>query len=863
MSLHDCLQRAIDSKDLPPAMARRAQTLFADRLQAHASLGQGAEAKAAEDVWVFLRKENIRKRRGAFMQAKAQMRIADDLARHRDSDGQANAATGMRQLVEWGQSASFQSVSGIQQALSSSYMRDISELIATHKINIVGNARQKMRMPNLVRELKGEHTGDPHAKSMADAARATIERARQENIAAGGEIGKLEGYDLPHHWDRVTVGKANEAEFVADFYDRMDWTRIIDRETELPFAQSSNAARLKFLGDIHRNIKSGGSATTEPSGAVRGRSLAKSRSDPRVLHFKTADGWLDMNAKYGVADPYSAIVTHLQGMARDTAMMRVLGPNPRAGLEYARQAAVKLANERPWEPTRHIGLYNTGKSLYDSAEAEVNGVASQTERMLDMINGAASVPEMNLFASFMSNGVRPFLVASQLGGAMLSAVGDIGFLGRAAYHTGAKPSRMIAKHLGYVMERVGETAVSLASMGTVQRNAVEARMARLGIIAESASNTGVVQARLMGEAWTPGIMQRMSEFTMRASGLTAWTDIARGVFKMETYGTLAENAGRPWADIDAPLRDLVLAPRGITPAEWDVIRATPLYADPGDPRATFLIPDDIRRRADLPPDQALDLSLKLQSAILEQREFAVPTASLRGRATIQVGKPGTLGGEFLQSALMYKNYPLTLMYNQMGRMLYHKVRGNRFMAAVVPFVMLTTIGGAISTQLKEVGKGRDPRDMTEWRFWKAAMLQGGGLGIFGDFLYASENRFGGGFASTAAGSVVGTMSSAGSLITDGMAALKGDAKAVDAFQRNAIGFANKLGGPTNLWYLNAAFDRLVWDSLTLWADPNATKAMAAKEKKRIKEYGNGAFWPTGQALPSRLPDLSAMFGATS
>lgn len=862
MSLHDCLQRAIDGGDLPKGLARRAQALFAERLAARANLGQGAEAMAAEDVWVFLRRENIRKRRGVFMQAKAQMDIADAIARHRDSDGSANAASAMRQLVEWGQSATYQSVEGTRQALEASYLRDIGQLVETHKRNIMGNVRQKAGLRNIVKELKGEGTGDPHAFALAQATRDTIERARQEFNAAGGEIGKLEGYDLPHQWDANRVAKVKAADWAADMYDQMDWARIIDRATEAPFEASSKAARIAFLEKVHANIATNGWASREPSGAVLGASRGKSRADHRVLHFKTADGWLAANDKYGRADPFTTIISHLKGMARDTAMMRILGPNPNAGLEYARQAAMKLATDRPWEPTKHLSVAGVGKSLYSTPTAEVAGVAKQTQRMLDMVSGAANSAEMDLFASFVSNGVRPWLMASQLGGAMLSAVSDIGFLARAAHHVGTSPTKVVAKHLKYVTDSLVDSAVSAATLGRVSEDRVAARLARVGIIAESAANTGVVQARMMGEAFSPGVMHRISEFTMRASGLAAWTDHARGVFQLETYGALAENAGRAWADIDAPLRDLVLAPRGITPEDWDIIRATELYRDANDSTASFLIPDDIRRRTDLPPDQALDLSLKLGSAIREQMEFAVPTSSLRGRATLQAGNPGTVGGELLRSALMYKNYPLSLMYNQLGRIFYHKVRGSRF-SAVTMFALSTWVGGALSIQLKEIAKGDDPRPMDENKFLMAALIQGGGLGIFGDFLYASENRFGGGFAGTAAGPVVGALSDTGSLLTSGAEALmSGDAAKIDTFQRNAIKFADRFGGPTNLWYLNAAFQRTIWDNLQLWADGDAADAFARTEKQHRKDYGSGTFWPRGQSLPARLPDLSNMIGAT-
>lgn len=857
MSLHDCLQRAIDSGDLPPRQARRAQALFAERLQVHAQLGQGAEAMAAEDVWIALRRENIRARRGVAMQAKAQMGIAEALARHRDSDGEANAASALRQLVEWGQSATHQSVESTRQALEQSYLRDVNQLVATHKRNIFGGVRQKARLANLVRELKGEASGDTHAKDMAAAVSATIERARREHNAAGGEIGKLEGYDLPHHWDRSRVARLAPDDFAARLQDQLDWGRIVDRDTEQPFTKSSAAARTAFLKRIHETIRTGGWNTREPSGVSFGSSLAKSRADHRVLHFNSANAWLEVNAELGTADPFSAVVEHLKGMARDTAQMRILGPNPSAGLEYARQAALKLANERPWQPSNLLPIGGKGLPMYATAEAEVKGVAQQAQRMLDMISGAANQPEMELFASFMA-GTRQFLVAAKLGGALLSAVSDVGFLGMASRHVGIPVTNTLTRHLMAVTGTLADTAINLASLGLAQRQTVYARMARAGIIAESAASTGVVQARLMGEAYGNNVMARLSELTMRASGLTAWTDIGRGAFKLEFYGMLAENADRGFDAIDAPLRDLVFKARGITAADWDVIRATPLYRDKTKPEASFLIPDDIRRREDLDPEAALSLSLKLAAAVQEQMEFAVPSQSLRGKANVLVARPGTIGGELIRSTLMFKNFTITAMFNQLGRVFYHKVRGNR-VANIAMLATVTTAAGLISLQLKEMAKGRDPRPLDGKTLW-AAVLQGGGLGIFGDYLYSTENRFGGGFAGTVAGPVVGLANDAGGLLQRIVTATaSGDPDKIDAMQRELVRFANSYSGPTNLWYLNQALDRMVWDNLTEWLDPDATKAFAAAEKKRVREYGNPAYWPPGQNLPSRLPDMSNLF----
>lgn len=48
--------------------------------------------------------------------------------------------------------------------------------------------------------------------------------------------------------------------------------------------------------------------------------------------------------------------------------------------------------------------------------------------------------------------------------------------------------------------------------------------------------------------------------------------------------------------------------------------------------------------------------------------------------------------------------------------------------------------------------------MTDWKFWPAAFLQGGALGIYGDFMYgASNTRYGSGPVEVLAGPTIGPL----------------------------------------------------------------------------------------------------------
>src|SRR3546814_13393300 len=58
---------------------------------------------------------------------------------------------------------------------------------------------------------------------------------------------------------------------------------------------------------------------------------------------------------------------------------------------------------------------------------------------------------------------------------------------------------------------------------------------------------------------------------------------------------------------------------------------------------------------------------------------------------------------------------------------------------------------------KDILKGRTPRDPTDPATWAAAFVQGGGAGIYGDFLLGESNRFGGGLLQTLAGPTLGAV----------------------------------------------------------------------------------------------------------
>jgi hypothetical protein len=155
--------------------------------------------------------------------------------------------------------------------------------------------------------------------------------------------------------------------------------------------------------------------------------------------------------------------------------------------------------------------------------------------------------------------------------------------------------------------------------------------------------------------------------------------------------------------------------------------------------------------------------------------------------------------------------------------------------------------------MKALLGGKDPRPVTDDKqaggvdaqFWGAAMLQGGGWGIFGDFLQSGSNRMDGGFAGTLAGPLVGDAQTLWN-----SAHSKNPAWALSKTARQFLP-----GG--SLWYARLAFDRMATDQLQEAIDPNYRDAWA-RMAKNAKDQRTKMWWKPGQATPERAPDMSTL-----
>ena len=225
--------------------------------------------------------------------------------------------------------------------------------------------------------------------------------------------------------------------------------------------------------------------------------------------------------------------------------------------------------------------------------------------------------------------------------------------------------------------------------------------------------------------------------------------------------------------------------------------------------------------------------------VLAETDYAVVTPGAKERALMfgLSAKKGTAGGEFARTMWLFKSFPVAVISKHWMRGWGMNTVGGKA-AYAVSFGLGTTILGALALQLKDVTKGKEPRDMDTFAFWGAAFAQGGGAGIFGDYLYSNQSRFGRSLTETAAGPVFGGVLPDLVDLTFGnvQEAAGGDPTHAGA---EALRFAQSNTPLINLWYTRAILDRLVFQQMQEYLSPGYLARMRERARKDTgQEYWN-------------------------
>ena len=684
--------------------------------------------------------------------------------------------------------------------------------------DFLGFFQDRTKLLNLIKELRGEDSGDGLAKRGAKAFHDVAEEARQTFNEAGGNIGRLDDWGMPQHHSQEKVAAAGREAWVDSILPMLDRSRYVD-DLGSPW---TDAEVRTFLGKAWETIATNGIANRE-AGASRGTGKRANRhAEHRQIHFKDADSVISYWERFGERTPVEILDGHVETMAKDIAFVEHYGPNPNLTFQTLRDQALQSA------------------TIADSTKTpKFEAQARKLDKKWDYWNGRGTSIE-NLTIKKVADGISHLNSAGKLGGAMLASF------------FGDKPMMEAVAHLND-MPAFKRWQAELALLNPA--NAADRRLLqRQGLMLESV-RSGLM--RFGDDLGNSSVTGKLSNAVMRVTGMQAINDIRKGAFGLSLMSAIGNEiqAGKAFADLpDSDVR--TLRNYGITEGDWNVWRKAKLDSIAGVDHV--LTPEAIGRIDGIGAAERRNAIVKLLGAVNTESEFAIVSPGWHERAQFYsglAGERGTVMGEIARSALQFKAFPWAYFQRSLDAVANGETATSK--AAMTAYLIASsTLAGMMLMQTREMIAGKDPRAMFDredwWKVWGQAFLYGGALGIYGDFLSGiNETRYGSGPLETMAGPTAGPLLEL--FAVQPLTALKQKTQGKDTHLaaqtiQDLKGFVP--GG--NIWYLKTALDHLVWQNVMESLSPGYLSAIRSKT---LKTTGQDWWWQPGELTPERAPAL--------
>lgn len=799
------------------------------RRRAEGLKGGEADSAAARDAFEDMEALRARRARLDRLAAENAREIAAEIEGFRNGSGDVDVLEYLQAKIEYlGQGTGLKSsVEGRRKAIVGQAHAMMEELLWNFRRGALGRRVNAADLSNVVREAFGEDTGDAAAKSFARAWRDVAEMLRERFNKAGGEIRDLENWGLPQDHDPVAIRKFirtnGRPALLARLKESLDAGKMRDREGR-PFTPETLDEALNAVLD---NILTDSWISREPSRQPFGKgALANQHAEERFLIFKDADTWLAWQADFGMGGPFNAMMGHIAMMSRDIAAVEVLGPNPAATLTWLEQIAKQEAAKRDLGREALVPPRIREGNAADAADEKIG----RAQTMWRHYTGAVNMPNGGAFSRWFADTMgttRSVLTSAALGSAALAAIPtDPVYSGMARAFAGIGHTRALTEQVKRLSAKSRREAV------------------QMGLVMETALDSFGQQARYAGQFSGKAWAMHLATQVLEVSGLSPWTRAGRNGFMLGALFDFGNLSGTAFDALDPPLRR-TLERYGFSAADWDRVR-TSAKTEEGAVDPMQLDPE---------------LRDRMLEMLHQESEYAVPSGTIRSKSLlIGDSRPGTAFGELRRSAAMFMSFGTTLpiLHGYRIAQMVRSGEGARGAGYALALMLTASMGGALALQAKSLAAGRDPRDTTDPDFWAAATLQGGGLGIWGDFFFADVNRFGRTPAVTGGGPVVGAWDDVSKLtIGNVMEAAQGKET---GFLKELAGFGTRYTPGSNIWYLRLAWERHAEDRLMELADPDAAAAFRRREAYYRNQFGQQYWWAPGDRTPERAPDFEAATG---
>lgn len=531
--------------------------------------------------------------------------------------------------------------------------------------------------------------------------------------------------------------------------------------------------------------------------------LAKKVSRKRVLHFKDADAWHDYNDIFGTGNNglSSAIIIGFEKASRDIALIENLGTNPKAMLDrLVKDYKSKLRTS-----------FNADKIF-----------ANSTEKRIDIfyknVSGEVMIANNPNFARFGSV-TRGVQTMSKLGGAVLSSVTDmpvaaaeITFQGENFFTAQAKAMRNMTRGRGNKFRK---------QTGQLTGQGIDAMV-------------GAVASRFSANDSLPGQMSSLMTLFFKLNGLTWWTDVGKIGISDIMAGRLAQLQKVKFDKLADRTRQ-IFNYYGIEQKHWDLMRAGEVRKDT-ESDAIALTADAI----DDIPDSVVasilggktspaklaefkrDTKSRFNTYFQDRTDHAILEPGARENSILNLGlQRGTPEGEAIRWIMQFKSFPITFLSKVWGRELYSKGKSDYVM--LLGIMATTTLMGYVAGAMKDMAKGKKPKNPFSSETWIKAFVQGGGAGIYGDFLFGEFNKYGNSLWATTLGPTAATL--------EQVAQTYGKIKSGEDFGASALNTALSNTPFANLFYLREPMNRLFIYQIQEYLNPGYISRMESRMKK--------------------------------
>lgn len=513
------------------------------------------------------------------------------------------------------------------------------------------------------------------------------------------------------------------------------------------------------------------------------KTLGLRGGEKRYLHL-TPEGWIEYNDRFGNQDILSVFTDYIDSMAHDTSVIKIFGPDPDQAFE--------------------VGMRNIKK-----AKGQSRKIIGDLEDIFKVTTGEINTAKHIDWAALWQ-AKRNIISAAKLPAAILSAFADISTEFTRARYRGLNFGRAFTERFRQIFDE--DRRVFATSMGFGADIAIHR------------ANAGNRFADIYGTGKTA----KVAEWVVRAQGLSAWTEGARSANMWEWSTVFANNFNKKFSDLSDEIQK-GFEHYGINEVDWDTFRATKTKNYEGVPLADFTIPE----------------AHKFHLMALTERDLFIPTPDARVESMRAGGRQrGTIEGEAWRSFMQLKSFPVTMALTHVMQI--YTMRGTDRVKYFGNLMASGLIMGGISLQLKDMAKGKEPRpDVFTLDFFMAALLQGGGLGIFGDFLFSDVNRFGYGPTMTLAGPSASLLDSTARLTIGNLREFI--AREETHVSTEAVRWLESI---TPGHVLTNPIVHAMFDSVALILDePGQRKKINREIRREQVDYERGFWWKPGELTP--------------